>query len=259
MPVLDMVVGGGDSADGITCSPWATSADAVGPCASYDFDPAIMDAAMQMASDVLYLLTRRRWPGECSDTVRPPSMCGCGGGYDRCACGGVSEYMLPGYPVIGVDQVIVDGVIIPPERYRVDNAMMLVYLPDLDAPGEPISGWPRYQRADWPTTEQGTWQVSYTYGGAPPAIGRTAAALLGCEYALGMTGDDRCSLPSGTIQATRQNLTIAVLDPSTVFPEARTGLPLVDLWLESLRYDDEHRPASVWVPGRSKGARRRTS
>lgn len=255
MPVLDLVVNGGSS-DGGTCTPWATSADATGPCATYDFDPAVLDDAMQMASDILYGLTGYQWPGECSDTVRPPCRCDC---VERCGCGWVSEYRLPGFPVIAVDQVVVNGDVISPARYRVDNAALLVYLPDVDDPGDPIAGWPVWQRADRPTTEDNTWEVSYTYGAVPPLGGKTAAALLGCQIALGWVGSDDCQLPSGTIQATRQNVTIAVLDPSTVFPEGRTGIAAVDLWIESIRYQREHRPASVWVPGRRQGARRRTS
>lgn len=231
---------------------------------------------MQMASDILFGLTKNRWPGECADVVRPPDRCVCGWvarplvydtsvvglddfGYPRCGCGYVSQYRLPGFPVLHVDQVLVNGDVIPPDRYRVDNYAELVYLPDPDGTGTPISGWPLWQRPAFPVTEPGTWQVSYTYGSPPPIGGKVAAALLGCQIALGLAGDDTCRLPSGTIQATRQNLTVAILDPLTVFPQGLTGLREVDLWLSSLRYADENKAASVWVPGRRHGARRRTS
>ncbi len=217
---------------------------------------------MQMASDILFQLTGRQWSGECSDTIRPPARCGCP--VERCGCGHVSEYRLPGFPVIAVDQVLVDGEIVPPERYRIDNNADLVYMPNPDDWSEPIGAWPWYQRAELPPTERYTWQVSYTYGQPPPIGGVIAAAALGCQLALswlpkGHPDRPACQLPSRVTNVVRQNVTLAIIDPLTLFRDGQTGLTDVDLWLNSVILGEERKPASVFVPGRRPGARRRTS
>lgn len=258
-----------------TCAPWADAADVCSPCDDYAFDPALLDDALQMASDVLYELTRRKWPGECSETLRPcgygtgrttaPQLrthgyqpaqwCGCNDSR-ACGCRRPREVKLPGYPVTGVTQVKIDGVVLHADRYRVDDKRWLVYLPESDSAER--QGWPCCQRIDLADTELDTWSVTYTYGEAPPIGGARSAATLGCQLALACQPETvgQCRLPKRITSITRQGVTLAVLDPLTLFADGLTGLSEVDLWVQSILRGDAQRRATVHVPGAQQRHRR---
>lgn len=239
-----------------TCTPWATLADLCTPCDDYDLDPVLLEDALQASSDVLYNLTGRRWPGECTDLVRPCRReCG---SRDGCGCGGASEFRLPGYPVTSIDQVKVDGLVVDPAEYRLDGRRTLVGLRRADGT---LRVWPNCQRLDLPDTEEGTWSVAYTYGDDPPRGGVRSAATLGCEIAKACQpeafGSAKCRLPARVTTISRQNITLAVLDPLTVFSkDGLTGLPEVDLWISSVRHGDARRRATVRDPAAPRSSRR---
>lgn len=256
------------------CSPWADAADACAPCDTYEFDPALLEDWILVASMNLWNLTGRRWPGICTDVVRPPSACGCVtreswwvtpvlGGYDGaicgCGCGGVSELVLPGYPVVDVTNVTIDGQVVDPARYRIDDHQRLVYQPDLTGVDGRRS-WPCCQRLSRPAGEEGTWTVTYTWGQEPPLGGIKAAASLGCQLALSCLPSDSpggrlCRLPKRSTSITRQQVAVALADPLALFPEGLTGLPEVDLWVASVMKGDQRRRGHAFVPGRGRSRR----
>lgn len=241
-----------------TCEPWATVADVGAPCNTYETDMAALEDALVIASDVLYNLTGRQWPGECETTVRPcgyrrPDSCGCL--HSRtCNCARPRDLTLPG-PVVSVEAVKIDGVTLDPARYRVDDHKHLVYLPESDSAER--QGWPCCQRLDLPDTEDDTWSVTYVFGGAPPPGGTSAAASLGCQLALAATGNSACKLPKRVTSLVRQGTTVAVLDPLTLFKDGMTGLADVDLWVTSVMLGAKRRRASVWRPDLSTKVLRR--
>lgn len=57
--------------------------------------------------------------------------CGCRS--NDCSCTSISEVILPG-PVGGIESVIIDGVVLPPSAYRVDNGNRLVRQDGMDWP-----------------------------------------------------------------------------------------------------------------------------
>lgn len=259
--------------------PWATVADVCAPCNDYGFDETVLENGLQMASEILYELTGKRWPGEVTDTIRPcgintsvswglryvPSIgleaaerlltgwCGCFS-TRNCGCSHVSEIKLPGYPVTGVNYVKIDGQILDPARYRIDDHRWLVYLPD-----DGRNGWPCCQDMTAADTEPDTWSVSYTYGRLPDQGGVNAAASLGCQLALACTpGDTTCRLPKRVTTITRQGVSTAILDPLTLFRDGQTGLPEVDLWIASKLIGASRRRATAHRIG-SKRVRRTNS
>jgi len=243
-----------------TCSPWATVADVGSPCDDYEFDQVLLDDALQIASDVLFDLTGRRWPGECTSTIRPcgyrrPDSCGCLSSR-TCGCRRLSELELPG-TVVSVDEVKIDGQVLPEARYRVDDWRWLVYLPESDTADR--QGWPCCQRLDLADTEDDTWSVTYTHGTNPPAGGVRAAAVLGCQLALAFQPETigACRLPKNVTNVARQGITIALRDPSALFSEGHTGIQEVDLWVQSTILGAKRRRASVWVPGAARQGIRR--
>jgi hypothetical protein len=169
----------------------------------------------------------------------------------------VQELKLPGYPVAPASVVVIQGentYTAADGIFRIDDHQYLVRLDG--------QGWPCCQdmTADPTLGEPNTFQVSYDYGKLPPIGGVRAAASLACQLALACdptaVDNGACRLPKRITSITRQGVTLAVLDPLTLFAEGRTGIPEVDLWLESLRYGDAHRRASVLIPGRWQTARR---
>lgn len=254
------------------CTPWAEIGDM--PCMDYETDSAVAEAMLLFASDVLYEFTGRQWPGVCISTVRPCAERSRGGAAGwwpvggrrgswgscscnrsrRCGCSSLSEVRLADH-VLEVVHVVVDGVVVPPVEYALDDHRFLVGLTEAD--GSPRV-WPCCQRLDREPTEAGTWEVTFTHGGMPPRGGSLAAASLACELVKAFTPDAKgCRLPKRVTSITRQNVTVSLLDPLTLFSEGQTGLPEVDLWLGSVIAGRRRRRARLIVPGRRGGATRR--
>jgi hypothetical protein len=123
--------------------------------------------------------------------------CGCSSG-SSCDCVELESVYLPG-PVGDIVSVKLDGVILSPAFYRVDNGTQLV---NLD-PGTP---WPTCQPANAAPNEGLV--VNYYRGAAPNELTNYAAGVLAAEFFKACTGDKKCRLPSGTISVVRGGTTI---------------------------------------------------
>lgn len=252
------------------CTPWAELGDV--PGLEYDDDTARIEQWLQFASDVLYDLTGRRWPGLCVSTVRPCAArrwhptatwwpgdqrgamgtCSCNRA-DSCGCHTLSELRLADH-VLSVDEVRVDGEVVPSVEYGLLDHRYLAGYTKADGSRRV---WPCCQRMDLPDTEPGTWSVSFTHGGMPPIGGTLAAASLAGELNKAAGARSGCRLPKRVTSVVRQNVSVAVLDPLTLFQEGRTGLPEVDLWVASVNKGARERSARLTWPGR--GRRQRTT
>lgn len=259
--------GGGDVLPGmVICSPWTTEAAVL----AMDGVPAGTDvsAAVIAASEFLFHVSGRQFPGICSDTVRPmehrptvehrllsssTATTMASGYWPSCGCGGVSEVTLGGYPIVGVSQVLVDGQVLDPSRYAVDDYTRLVRLAD---PNGAPRRWPCWQRMDLPPTEKGTWQVSYRYGAMPPVGGQQAAKVLAAEYVLAMIGDGSCRLPRRMQTVARQGVSI-VAYPADLLAGGRTGIAEVDMWIASVNPHALMQRATIHDPMRRRSVRRR--
>lgn len=153
------------------CAPWATSADVCSPCDQYSFDVALLDDALVMASGLLYMWSGRQFPGLCEDTVRPCTrarvptsytfygdqdnttrvVCSCRSA-DRCSCSTLPQIRLSSWPLSEVTQVKVDGVVLAPARYRIDDHRWLVRLDDADGTNP---GWPCFPAGTTVLTSEG--------------------------------------------------------------------------------------------------------
>ncbi len=248
-----------DRPPGGLCSPWATTADVCAPCD--DIDVELLDGWLEVSSSILFELTGRRWPGECTEIVYPT-------GRECMEWLGVRNGMpyapkrkglrLPGYPVVEIEEVKIDGVVVDPDRYRVDDSRWLVYLPPVPYSSGDRQSWPFSNDASLALDSEGTWSVEYIYGTMPPPGGKEAAAALGCQLALSCSPDAEgtCRLPERVTSITRQGITMAILDPLTLFSEGRTGLVEVDMWIEAQRLGVARRPAGLVLPGRRPSVRR---
>ena len=122
-------------------------------------------------------------------------------------------------------------------------------------------GWPCCTRLDLADTEEDTWSITYTYGQNPPIGGIRAAAVLACELTLAFQPEtvNQCRLPKRVTSITRQGVSMAILDPLTLFADGLTGLSEVDLWVSSVAVGAKRRRASVIVPGQPAHGIRRTN
>lgn len=253
-----------------TCAPWATVADLTGECADYDLDPQLVDDFLQIASDVLYELSGRQWSGACERIVHPRHDCRCfrrwrmtaayeiagpgagftwgwsgipwdGWGYGHpCGCT-ISSVTLGAYPLVSVSEVMIDGEVIPADQYRIDNDRFLVRLRDAEG-----------KRRHWPCcpdpTDEEAFRVTFVSGIEPPPAAVNAAAELACQLILAKENSDDCALPERVTSATRQGVTITVLDPMDFLDNGRTGIYSVDLFLKAYNPFGVRRPPSVLSP-----------
>lgn len=240
---------------------WATYDDVVAycpPCAPMVNDQ-VMTMALSVATEVLYELTGRQWPGV-RTAVERPFWCWCGSHPSACGCGWLSEVVLSRGPVISVQQVKVYGDVVDPARYRLDGGSRLVWQPDLDMSHQLTTrwhNWPACQMLDRPDTELWTWSVAYTYGRQCPNGGKMAAATLACQLALAMTPPSPespgCRLPQRVTNIIRQGVSMVVLDPMTLIKDGLTGLAEVDLWVSAVLNGRQRRGGGLLIPGHPHG------
>lgn len=232
-----------------TCPVWPASYAECGPCPPLDGLTVEESARWErMAVEYLWNWTGRTF-GLCPVTIRPcrdlnwvghgrsgggfqPVLVegrwynlGCGMCLGTCSCDRTPSIRLPG-PIDSVTSVTIDGDVLAPSAYRVDNAQLLVRVDG--------NSWPTVQHMDVPTTAPGTWEVQYVRGTPAPLQGQLAAGLLACELAKAACNDSTCKLPQRIQTITRQGVTMAMLDPMNDIDKGHTGIWLVDSFVASV-------------------------
>lgn len=286
MPILDVGPQPGGSLDDAVCTTWAERSDVPCDWESLGIDSSTLDDALLVASGLLYNMTLQQWPGECERTVRPCSryetldtmrtMPLVSGLYSarasmwRCSCRGrdvyqpgcsyLSQIGLGEVPVSGIVEVLIDGDVVDPDRYRVDDYRWLVFMPDPTG-ADDRQGWPCCQRMDLPTTEDGTFAVTFTVGSLPDLGGVKSAGHLACELAKLWTPalSATCALTGRVTSMTRQQVTMTVNDPSALLDRGMTGLVDVDMWVQGVLRAHRERRAAIVVPERRRSKVRRTT
>ncbi|MFD3612390.1 hypothetical protein ACFWXA_30850 [Streptomyces atroolivaceus] len=253
----------------------------VGPCEAWptelccDIPEGVEEADVErwtlVASIILWGLSGRRW-GPCPVTVRPcrrscgessvvsfqagvgtgpwvpyigvdgmwrnASGCGC---KSDCSCSELCEVYLPG-PVYDVVEVRVDGEVLLPEQYRVD------------APGKLVRTdgecWPDCQDMAAPVTEPNTFAVTYRWGLPLDEAAIAAVSELTCHLLKGCApgGSCGCKTNRNLTRIVRQGMEMEMPDPTLIYSEGRTGLPLTDMWLAMVNPYRLTSPSRVYSP-----------
>ncbi len=241
-----------------------------------DVDPAVIDRWAMVATKILWAFSGRRLGPSCPHTVRPcrracvdttgwgavggrwvpyigsggawrnASVCGCA---TDCSCAELCEIQLDG-PVYDIVAVI-DGetTLARPDPdtgaagdYRVDAPNLLVR-----TDGE---CWPDCQDLTAPTGAEGTLTVIYRTGLPLDEAAIAAVSELTCHYVrgCGAVGGGSCGCkPNPRLsRVQRQGVTMEMADPTLLYTEGRTGLPLVDAWLHAVNPNNLHSPSRVW-------------
>lgn len=174
------------------------------------------------ASNILYARTCYRFPGECEVTIWPCVDCRCQ--RHPCACGTYSYLKLPtDYPVLSVEEVSVDGVVVDPLNYRIDRNQYIVRID-----GE---HWPLCNSFDLPNTGASEIRVEATVGRPVPIELRMACADLACELKKACNGSEECQLPANVRSLVRRGVEIEVESIGDLFSDGRFGIPSVDMAL----------------------------
>lgn len=255
-----------------------------GPCSSWtDYDEVVMRGALpsgvpeeavvqaiEAASDVLYQLGGRRWPGVCDATVQiyelfpwvlPLPEGGQVGWRDPAYWGSGSYWApygmaagffwreqgkiltLPG-PILDIRAIRLSGVLLDPSAYR-------------------IVDWSEVVRTDggvWPmrgfiSDVVPAIEIDYSFGQAPPQVGRMAAASLARELVLAFVGDDTCRLDRRVKAIIREGITeqmgLGLPGISESLRDGNTGIPEVDLFVHT------HNPSHLKRSARLLGMGRR--
>lgn len=241
---------------GRTCGGWVTVEEVRACCtslpASGTFSDESVQSAIDTATDLLYLLSGQQFVGTCSRSVRPCARECCFGGWGwaswvsfsswpnppdpsswpprQCGCDCLPKVDLGYYPIQSVIEVKINGVIVDPATYRLDEQRYLVRLGANDGNGNITNdGWPHCQRLDLPDSEEDTWSVTFEYGQSAPPAGVNAAKKLACEIAKACAGL-ACELPGRVTNAVRQGVSFTLMDPG-MQDKGLTGLYEVDLFL----------------------------
>lgn len=179
-----------------------------------------------------------------------------GGAYGSnaiCGCQPLSQILL-GYPVDEVLEVTIDGDVVDPATYRVDEWRYLVRTADSSTDPPTSRFWPNCQNLQVDDGEPGSFVVRYTHGVAPPPAGVLAASQLACQMAQQCAGQE-CMLPTGTTKVIRQGVQIERgLLASWMMRDAsgktgwQTGLIMVDAFLTSYNPNALRGRPQVWSP-----------
>lgn len=168
------------------------------------------------------------------------AVCGCQSG---CSCEFVPEVWLAG-PVGQVTAVTLDGAVLDPGAYRVDDGYRLVRTDG--------GVWPTCQHMARPLGDPGTFGVTYTPGIPVDALGAYAAGKLAYEFAQACTSG-KCRLPAGVQTISRQGVTLEIA--TGMFPGGSTGIVEVDAWVRTYNPNAVKMPARVWSPDVNYGRR----
>lgn len=213
------------------CEPWCTWEE-VTECVTSGLldglDPAAREMTIDVASEIVYNLDRRKYSGICTTTRALCLSCRRCAPL-RCGCEPNDAIDLALVPVWGVWDVIVDGVTLAPSEYEVTQRR---YLSRTDG-----SAWPRGD----------DWFATWAYGRPVPPGGRRAVALFAAEIAKGCLAME-CQIPQRVTSIVREGVSYPVLDSLSMIQEGRTGVALTDLWIVSDLKGSKVKPG-IFSPG----------
>ena len=145
---------------------------------------------------------------------------GCGCSSTDCGCSSLSEAILPG-PVGEIVEVWLDGAVLDPAAYRVDNGNRLVRTDG--------QAWPACQDLAQDAHGEDAFSVRYYLGAAPDSTILWAAGRLASQFFDACQGQD-CALPANAVNVARTGISYEL--EAGLFPGGKTNIPEVDALLE---------------------------
>jgi hypothetical protein len=245
------------------CDPWEVE----WCCDLSSTTPAVTGMAAAAATEILWALSGRQY-GLCKSWIRPcRSGCNtgpapgwgwpddetwvrpvlldgqwsnvlCGGCMDECSCSHTSEVILPGV-VDAVIAVYIDGSLVDPNNYRLDDARILVRTDGQE--------WPLCQ--DWgKRSGAGTWFIHLQTGRPVPVSGNLAVSELASEFILNWCKSDKCRLPQRVTAIDRNGMTVALDDVQALLKGGQTGLTMCDQFIAAFNPSGLKHRSRVYSP-----------
>lgn len=252
------------------CAPWIGTTEVKALRKYRDIPDEDIAPLLMPASELCYKLSGREFPGLCTVTDLRPCVspgtyatlphslselilwygkCGCGGQpwAGSCTCTDwIYQLDLGPYSPTSkaqVSEVRVDGLPFDPAKWTISDFQ---YLQRLDG-----QSWPLIQRLDVASDQPLTWAIDLEYGVKPPEDAQLACAMFCGEMALALNPESgECSLPERVQSVVRQGVTYVVTDPQDYVNAGRTGILLVDIWLNATNPDSSRGKAMLSFPGR---------
>ena len=262
------------------CGPWITEEDVLSCCGGLN-NGVDLTGPIQFATNILFRLSGKQFPGLCSRTVRPCAGdnqgCGIGGGsgpfwnvwpvnvlwqfpqwpyrdngqWFNTGLGGCADrcylpmVVLPA-PITEIEQIVVDGVVVPNSSFEI---VQFEKIARTDGSGWPCSNNLKVDSSPYTGandgSKKGTWQITYKYGRSPGPDGVVAASILACQIAKNLCGAADCVLPQRIKQITRESVTMGFMDPLDFLARGLVGIYEVDLWLGSVNPQGSIRRPSI--------------
>lgn len=135
------------------------------------------------------------------------------------------------YPACSVDELVIDGEIVPPENYYVLDFKELAFSPA-------ASGTCAISCGD---------TVTVTYGRPVPELVRLAAQEFACQLIKKCVGQP-CDLPQRMTSITRQGVSVSFLDSMDFLKDGMTGIFTVDLAIRTYNPHGLYKKPSVSSP-----------
>lgn len=132
-------------------------------------------------------------------------------------CGASCELQLP--RTVSITSVVVDGAVVNPSAYRIDNGNLLVRTDG--------ACWPQCQDLDKNPGVADTWTVTGVFGRLVPQEALDAAGILACELAKSIAGQP-CRLPQRMQSLSRAGVSVQFPAVNTYLDRGLTGLNEVD-------------------------------
>lgn len=238
------------------CAPYITEEQVKalpGVCAvPADAESPDYAAIAAAASQVVYVLTGRQFPGPCRATVRPVRRSGdcfpasllgvwLGQRADYCE-GDVLPLHDPMYVVAPTDDDDGHPVVVKingsefTDFYVRDNRSIV------RSDGRP---WPSGNKLHLADTETGTWSVTYSFGIPAPKLVVDAAAELAAEYLKADLTDPNLKLPPGTTSWSRGGFSGSVRDEAEAVRSAGSALPAVAKAMGAYNPNNTRLPALI--------------
>ncbi len=200
-------------------------------------DTALIEAALDNASDILMLTSDGHVHGRCTETVRPMTESGC---WPRRSPTGYHTTMaavewgttipLRG-PNTEILQVVVDGVVLGAGEYQLINGEFL-HLVD--------GSWP----SNGSLTDEDNFTVTYRFGRVPDQMTKIATLELACELArFYVTGTTK--LPPGVTSANIQGASLSLRNAAN---EVDQYLARVGAFLSVYAPKGVNQTGGVWSP-----------
>lgn len=153
---------------------------------------------------------------------------------------GLRELRLRSNPVVSVESVYTNDLLMPTTEYTLRNNAYLV----------------RRNSVPWILDPVSSLQVNYTYGTTVPAAGKRAAIRLANELIYLHSGNKACTLPARiSTTITRQGETIAMMDPMNFLDNGLTGIYEVDLFLKAVNPTKSLKRPKIFSVDKPRGER----